>query len=50
MNNDLIFKYMNYKTKRLKEYIYIIDNNKLDKKIAEPYLNNYINTYINNYY
>lgn len=50
MKNDLIFKYMNYKSKKLKEYIYIIDNNKLDKKIVEPYLNSYINTYINTYY
>lgn len=41
---------MNYKTKKLKEYIYIIDNNYLVKDIANSYLDRYINTYINTYY
>lgn len=41
---------MNYKVKRLKEYIYIIDNNYLIKDIANLYLDQYINTYINTYY
>ena len=50
MKNDLILKYMNYKSKRLKEYIYIIDNGYLDKYIANDYLDQYINTYINTYY
>ena len=50
MKNDLILKYMNYKSRRLKEYIYIIDNNYLEKYIANDYLDQYINTYINTYY
>lgn len=50
MKNDLILKYMNFKVKKLKEYVYIIDNNYLDKTMADTYLDNYFNTYINTYY
>lgn len=50
MLDNSISKYMSFKVRCLKNYIYTIDNNYLEKELSDKYLDIYLKTYINTYY
>ena len=47
MLDNSISKYMSFKVRCLKNYIYTIDNNYLEKELSDKYLDIYLKTYIN---
>lgn len=50
MLDNSISKYMSFKIRNLKEYIYTINNKNLEKELSNKYLDIYLETFINTYY